>query len=108
MQITIPDKLNLIKFPPQAEMTLFLISEEMKNRRCINRLDQAGFDLAYTADLSSLILSLVGFHNRSDELFEWYTQQLEEAIGAADPSDMMEWKQAAFDLYLVLLKRAKG
>ncbi len=108
MHIEIPDRLQLIKLPPAAEMTLFLIGEEMKNRRLINRLEQAGFDTALScADLSILILSLIGFDPRPDELYEWYTNALNEACEKTDPADVAEWKQAVFDFYLELVERKR-
>jgi len=106
MKIEIPDRLQLIKLPPEAEMTLFLIGEEMKNRRLINRLEQAGFDTAFAgADLSILILSLIGFDPRPDELYEWYSTALNSACEKVNPAESAEWKQGVFDFYLVLMER---
>lgn len=108
MKIEIPYRLQLIKLPPAAEMTLFLIGEEMKNRRLINRLEHAGFDTAFSgADLSILILSLIGFDPRPDELYEWYSTALNSTCENANPADSTEWKQAVFDFYLELVERKK-
>lgn len=108
MTIEIPENLQLIKLPPSAEMTLFLIGEEMKNRRLINRLELAGFDTAFSgADLSILILSLIGFDPRPDELYEWYTNVLNEACEKANPADTTEWKQAVFDFYMELVAKKR-
>jgi hypothetical protein len=107
MNIQIPHstRLNLAKLPVHAEVSLYLISEEMKNRRCINRLETVGFDLTYACDLSRLILTLAGFEERSDELYDWYTQTLDEACNAADPSDVETWRENVFEFYLQLVRR---
>jgi len=96
----LPDNLKLFKFPPSAEIMLFLISEEMKNRRHINRLNQAGFDCSYVCDLSPLILSLAGFESRPDQLYEWYKELLDGYCEKATPTDVEEWKEAAFEMYV--------
>jgi hypothetical protein len=109
MLIEIPDRLQLIKLPPSAEMTLFLIGEEMKNRRLINRLEQAGFNTDFSnSDLSILILSLVGFDHRPDELYNWYSTALDNACEKAKPSEIAEWREAVFDFYLELVERKRN
>jgi hypothetical protein len=100
MQIELPTNLKLFKLPSSAEVMLFLISEEMKNRRHINRLIHAGFDSTYTCDLSMLILTLAGFDPRSDSLYEWYTDLLDEYCEKAAPADVEEWKEAVFEMYV--------
>ena len=106
MNIHIPStKLNLIKLPANAEILLFLISEEMKNRRCMSKLEAVGFDLSYTCDLSRLILTLAGFDERSDELYDWYTKLLDEACNKAQPSELEEWREAVFEFYVQIVRR---
>jgi len=106
MKITLPPNLQLCKFPPSAEMLLFLISEEMKNRRQILRLEQAGFDTTFSCDLSLLILTLAGFDTRPDSLYEWYTELLDTSCEKAKPGDVVEWKEAALEMFMKL--KAKG
>lgn len=101
----VPDNLKLFKFPPSAEIMLFLISEEMKNRRHVNRLMEVGFDCTYTCDLSALILSLAGFEQRSDSLYEWYKDLLDAHCEKAAPRDMEEWKETVFEMYVELRNR---
>jgi hypothetical protein len=108
MYIELPANLELCKFPPSAELMLFLISEEMKNRRHINRLVLAGFDTTYTCDLSQLIFTLVGFDTKSDSLYGWYIELLNESCEKTSPSDVLAWKEAAFDLYVKIKSRKDG
>ncbi|ABG60176.1 hypothetical protein CHU_2934 [Cytophaga hutchinsonii ATCC 33406] len=96
MQIELPTNLKLFKMPPSAEVMLFLISEEMK----INRLVEAGFDAAYTCDLSTLILSLAGFEYRPDSLYDGYTELLDKHCEKVSPMDEEEWKDALLDMYM--------
>ncbi len=105
MKMELPTNLQLFKFPQSAEIMLFLISEEMKNRRHINRLMEVGFDATHTCDLSALILSLAGFEERTDDLYEWYTAVLDEYSERALPADVDDWKEAAFDMYLEIRQR---
>lgn len=108
MLIEIPDRLQLIKLPSVAEMTLFLIGEEMKSLRLLNKLEDVGFDTAYAgADLSVLILSLIGFDPRPDELYEWYVHELNDACEKVNPCDVTEWKKTVFDFYLELVEKRK-
>ena len=100
MDMEIPNNLKLFKLPPSAEILLFLISEEMKNRRHIKRLTEVGFDATHTCDLSALILSLAGFEQRTDNLYEWYMQLLDVYCEKASPADAEEWKEAAFEMYV--------
>jgi len=108
MHIELPVNLQLFKFPPSAEIMLFLISEEMKNRRHINRLVQAGFDTTYACDLSQLVLTLAGFDPRPDSLYGWYLELLNESCEHASPSDVIAWKEAAFELYVKIKFRKDG
>jgi len=108
MIIEIPDKIQLTKLPPAAEMTIFLIGEELKNRKCMNTLEQVGFDTSFfSGDLGVLILSLSGFDVRSDELYSWYTELLDTHCATFTPNDGKAWKQAALDVYLELVNRKK-
>jgi len=102
MHIELPANLQLCKFPPKSELMLFLICEEMKNRRHIKRLEYAGFDTTYVCDLSMLILTLAGFDARPDSLYEWYTQLLDKSCASASPEDVIAWKEAAFEMYVQL------
>lgn len=105
MNLELPDNLKLFKFPPSAEIMLFLISEEMKNRRHVNRLMEVGFDCTYICDLSPLILSLAGFEQRTDSLYEWYKELLDTYCEKVSPADIEEWKEAAFEMYVEIRNR---
>lgn len=102
MHIDLPTNIKLFKLPHSAEVMLFLTSEEMKNRRHINRLIEAGFDATYTCDLSILILTLAGFDERPDRLYEEYTTLLDAYCEKASPADSEEWKEAVWEMYVAV------
>lgn len=108
MHIELPANLQLCKLSPKSELMLFLLSEEMKNRHHIKRLEHAGFDTSYTCDLSTLILTLAGFDPRPDSLYEWYTDLLDGHCAKVSPADVEEWKEAVFDMCIeIKIKAAK-
>jgi hypothetical protein len=104
MNMELPTNLKLFKLPQSGEVLLFLISEEMKNRRHVNRLMGVGFDAMYTCDLSTLILTLAGFDERSDSVYEWYTALLDRYCEKASPADTEKWKEAVFEMYMEIKK----
>jgi len=73
--------------------------------------DKAGFDTTTCGtNLSSMILSLSGFAERSDDLFEWYMEQLEHYATRADVSDGKMLSEYAFSFYvdIEVRKRLSG
>jgi hypothetical protein len=104
MKIELPKNLPLIKLPSRVELTIFLIREELKNRKFTKGLEKVGFDTSdCSSDFSSLILALAGFQNRTDELYEWYFNQSEEYSEKFDLSDWKELNEQAFNFYIDLL-----
>jgi hypothetical protein len=101
MKIEIPINPPLIKIPPQIAMILYLLKEEIKSRSLMQCFDKAGFDTTVCGtNLSSLILSLTGFAERTDDLFEWYMERLEHYATKADVSDGRMLNEYAFSFYV--------
>jgi hypothetical protein len=108
MKIELPKNLPLIKLPSQVELTIFLIKEELKNRKFTKGLDKVGFDTSdCSSDFSSLILALIGFKERPDELYEWYFKLMDEFAEKIDLSDWKELNEQAFNFYIELLMEKK-
>lgn len=102
--IELPQNLPLIKFPKKVELIIFLIKEELKNRKFSNGLDAVGFDTSMTcSDLSPLVLGLMGFDPRTDELYSWYYEMLETNLEEIDLSDMTMLFEKAFEVYVELV-----
>jgi len=62
-------------------LIIHLIGEQIKNQVLILALENIGFDCTnYTLNISEEILSLVGFSEKSDDLFQRYFELLENAV----------------------------
>jgi hypothetical protein len=71
MQTTTPNKTELIT----------LISADMRNRKLILGLEQAGLRAEeYYCDLTEFILGKAGFESVADEVYNWYQHTMEELL----------------------------
>jgi hypothetical protein len=84
MDFDLPKKPGLVKTPADLklngiqEVAVFLIKAELKNRKFAEQLEQIGFDPTYVSlDLGTVVLQLIGFNERSDEIYEWYQKRVE-------------------------------
>jgi hypothetical protein len=108
MEINFPSNLRLIKLPTQVELTLFLIREELKNHKFTRDLNNVGFDTAFcSSDFSALILGLVGFENRSDEIYDWYFKLCDQYVQKVDLEEASDFNELAFHFYTELLTEKK-
>ncbi|GAL87773.1 hypothetical protein MYP_5004 [Sporocytophaga myxococcoides] len=98
-----PRNLNLVKLPAKEELTIFLIAEDIRNRKIMKSLEKEGFDTADAGDLSKLVLGLVGIENRTDGLYTFYFNQLDEHAVEFDLSENTELHEKAFYIYKELL-----
>jgi hypothetical protein len=92
-----------VKIPAQVDMIISLIREEIKSRAFSRSLTKADHDpfISYTP-LGDLILSLIGFTEISDELFELYIGQLDYYAAKANVVDNKELSDLAFSFYIDL------
>lgn len=103
MQIKLPTNLRLVKLPPRSEIILYMIREELKNRKLTSGLDNLGFDSSHcSVDIGILILAFMGFDSRPDELFRWYYDTLDLYAERVDPQRNDQLNQLAFDFYIEL------
>lgn len=109
MEIEIPNNLRLFKLSAKTEIIIFMIREDLKSRKLFNGLSKVGFDSTTGFDLSTLILSLAGFQDRSDELYDWYFGRLDHFAEKFELDDSQEFNNKAFDLYvdMVIEKRRR-
>lgn len=100
--------LKLVKLPPDIDMLLFLIQEELKSTRLFNGLAQAGLhDGSYQPHLGPLILATAGFPHRPDELYEFYLTLLNKrSEKITDDSESIT--RQAFKVYVELMMMKKS
>jgi len=98
-----PKNLNLVKLPAKEELTIFLVAEDIRNRKISKRLEKEGFDTAYAGDLSKLVFGLLGIENRTDGLYAFYFNQLDEHAIELDLSENTALHEKAFYIYRELL-----
>ncbi len=94
------------------DLILFLITKELEGTKFTRELDRLGFDSAvYSSDLGIVILSLVGFTSRTDELWDWFTPMMDSFAEKVDIWDHGTARELALDVYMELrtkLKLEKG
>ena len=63
------------------DIILHLIKEELRNKRLMFSLEDLGIDCSfYTLDISNTILSLAGFREVTDPMYEWYFGLVSKAL----------------------------
>ena len=63
------------------KLAIHLIGEQIRNQVLIFSLENLGFDCSiYTLNISENILTLVGFNNKTDGLYQRYFEMIENAI----------------------------
>lgn len=109
MKINHPQNLPLVKIPQEAEYAIFLIRQELKSRTLTNKFNEMGFDGSICiSDFSSLIFSVFGFDQKSDEFYEWYFHELDVFCKDIDLSDGSTLSKQAFDFYVHLVIEKRG
>jgi hypothetical protein len=111
MKITNPKNIRLVKIPQEADFALFLIQEELKSRRLMKDIQNAGFDSSIrSADFSSVIFSTIGFVNQSASFYKWYKGQLDVFCKDIDllEGDSLSKQAFAFYIHLMIEKMEQG
>lgn len=91
----------------EATVVVFLISEDLKMQRVFSALSQIGCeDCASRTRLSRLILSLAGFDDQTEQVYELYYKLLEDR-GQVITANFHDTIDQAFGMYQDLL-RAKA
>lgn len=63
------------------ELTIHLIREELRNKCLMYSLRNLGFDCtSYTLSISEEILTLTGFTEKPNELYQWYFKLIDKAL----------------------------
>lgn len=95
-------------FPPfrlsaNQDLILFLIRNELLHTRFMNQLHTVGFDTSFfSVELGTAILSLIGFKNRTDILWEWYHDILDSYALRVNVENQDAIRAVTFDFYIQL------
>lgn len=108
MKLNYPKNTPLVKLPQQVEFTIFLLREELKNRKLTNDLGKIGFDSTIcNSDFSDFIFSSIGLDEDSDDFYAWYLRQLDSFCKNIDLTDDLNISQEAFNFYIHLMVEKK-
>lgn len=95
--------LNITVLPPEAELVLFLIREELKSYKFFNILSRIGYDeWHYRTNFSDVILPYCGFRKVPDDLMKFYMDLMTEHSEPLDGSKE-ELVKAALRVYTELM-----
>jgi hypothetical protein len=65
----------------RSDIVLYLIKAELKNRKFIKGLENLGLNPElWSLDFSGMILKLVGFGARTDDVFDSYSRLLDQYV----------------------------
>ena|SRR5680860_827823 len=83
------------------KLAIHLIAEQIRNHVLIVSLENLGFDCStYTLNISENILTLVGFKNKTDGLYQRYFEMIENAIKEISYHNMdemmMKWSKVIY------------
>ncbi|MEP4090948.1 hypothetical protein [Reichenbachiella sp.] len=91
------------------DLTLFLIQKELQGTRFTKELERIGFDHSiFSSDLGDVILSLIGFISRNDDLWIWYYEVLNSYSDKVDLRDNNSSRELALEFYFELNNKFKS
>lgn len=100
-------KLPFTKLPPDLDLTLFLIREELKSEKFFNGLHEIGIDdCYYQTRLGKVILARLGMDYGSDEIFNFYYSLIEKRSKKIEADNNSVMKQA-IKVYTELMIKKK-
>lgn len=99
-------KYSLFKLYADHDLILFLIKKQLEGARFFHELRQVGFSRDEDCfDLGDAILSLMGYEEQSDELWEKYYHTLSDFAVKLDPLSNSSSEQLALEFYCELVDR---
>jgi hypothetical protein len=99
--------LPLVKLPPEAEIVLYLIKEELKSHKFFSGLRGVGLDdCFYQPNLSTLIIGYTKLADELDDPFEFYYKLLEKYSEEMEADNESVTKQA-LNVYMDLISEKK-
>lgn len=86
----------------KQELTVRLIGEQIRNQVLVQAFENIGFDCTmYTLNVSEIILTLTGFNEKADILYQRYFELIEAALKETSYRNMDEmmskWSSIIFN-----------
>ena len=73
------------------KLVTHLIGEQIRNQVLMLALENLGFDCtSYTLNISEIILTLIGFEEKTDQLYDQYFKLIEDAVKETSYQNMDE------------------
>lgn len=96
--------LDLYNIPKddETQITIFLIASDLKTRKLINGLTSIGCDNCFcVSDLCDLILAMIGFKVRPNQLYDFYFDVLDRYCDKVTQDNDLPINEA-FSVYKIL------
>jgi hypothetical protein len=91
---------RLVKLPPDIELILYMIKEELKSTKLFNGLARVGLDdCYYQSHFGTVVLAHMGFDERPDDLHEFYMNLIGKYSEKIEADNDVIMK-CAFDVYM--------
>ena len=83
------------------ELAIHLIQEQIRNQVLILALEKLGFDCTiYSLNISEMILTFMGFSNKTDDIYQRYSELVEKAVEETNYCNMdeklREWSELIY------------
>jgi len=102
------DLYNLPYKEEETQVTIVLIAAELKSRKLINGLTNIGCDSCFCIpELCDLVLAMVGFNDRPDELYDYYFDLLDKYCDKVSHENELPIKEAV-SVYKSLKRKANS
>ena len=96
--------LDLYDIPEDAttQVSVYLIATDLKTRKLDNALASIGCDSCFcVSELCDLVLAIVGFNDRPDDLYEFYFNLIDKYCKKVNHENSLPIKEA-YNIYKIL------
>jgi hypothetical protein len=98
---------RLVKLPPDIELILYMIKEELKSTKLFNGVARVGLDdYCYQSHFGTVVLAYMGFDERPDDLHEFYMNLIDKYSEKIEADNDVIIK-CAFDVYTEMMIEKK-
>jgi hypothetical protein len=94
--------LHGIPVDSETQLAVYLIASELKSRKLVNSLTEIGCDNCFcVSDLCNLVLAIVGFEDRPNQLYDFYFDLLDQYCDSVTHENDLPAKEA-LHIYKIL------